>query len=223
MDKGVTFLRDHRYHKNANAVFRMSQEDFEASDFESEKWILKLEKFINRHRTEQLPRLQELKRYYLADNNIKYRPAKTDEFAADNRIASDFSRYITIFEQGYMLGKSLANTNASKLLQNTTIKSYIEQKLKEIQINKHLSMEEALAITASIAKGEPQRFEVVKRDPETDEIIEREVSEYSAGFKERNQALEHYYKINAAFIDKQKVEITEAPTFIDDISGEGDG
>ena len=83
-----------------------------------------------------------------------------------------------------------ANTNASKLLQNTTIKSYIEQKLKEIQINKHLSMEEALAITASIAKGEPQRFEVVKRDPETDEIIEREVSEYSAGFKERNQALE---------------------------------
>ena len=115
-----------------------------------------------------------------------------------------------------------ANTNASKLLQNTTIKSYIEQKLKEIQINKHLSMEEALAITASIAKGEPQRFEVVKRDPETDEIIEREVSEYSAGFKERNQALEHYYKINAAFIDKQKVEITEAPTFIDDISGEGD-
>lgn len=116
-----------------------------------------------------------------------------------------------------------ANTNASKLLQNTTIKSYIEQKLKEIQINKHLSMEEALAITASIAKGEPQRFEVVKRDPETDEIIEREVSEYSAGFKERNQALEHYYKINAAFIDKQKVEITEAPTFIDDISGEDDG
>ena len=116
-----------------------------------------------------------------------------------------------------------ANTNASKLLQNTTIKSYIDQKLKEIQINKHLSMEEALAITASIAKGEPQRFEVVKRDPETDEIIEREVSEYSAGFKERNQALEHYYKINAAFIDKQKVEITEAPTFIDDISGEGDG
>ena len=116
-----------------------------------------------------------------------------------------------------------ANTNASKLLQNTTIKSYIEQKLKEIQINKHLSMEEALAITASIAKGEPQRFEVVKRDPETDEIIEREVSEYSAGIKERNQALEHYYKINAAFIDKQKVEITEAPTFIDDISGEGDG
>lgn len=116
-----------------------------------------------------------------------------------------------------------ANTNASKLLQNTTIKSYIEQKIKEIQLNKHLSMEEALAITASIAKGEPQRFEVIKRDPFTNEVIEREISEYSAGFKERNQALEHYYKINAAFVDKQKVEVTEVPTFIDDIGSEDDG
>ncbi len=116
-----------------------------------------------------------------------------------------------------------ANTNASKLLQNTTIKSYIEQKIKEIQLNKHLSMEEALAITASIAKGEPQRFEVIKRDPITNEVVEREISEYSAGFKERNQALEHYYKINAAFVDKQKVEVTEVPTFIDDIGSEDDG
>ncbi|WP_279282198.1 terminase small subunit [Enterococcus gallinarum] len=116
-----------------------------------------------------------------------------------------------------------ANTNASKLLQNTTIKSYIEQKVKEIQVNKHLSMEEALAITASIAKGEPQRFEVIKRDPVTNEVIEREVNEYSAGFKERNQALEHYYKINAAFVDKQKVEVTEVPTFIDDIGSEENG
>lgn len=116
-----------------------------------------------------------------------------------------------------------ANTNASKLLQNTTIKSYIEQKIKEIQVNKHLSMEEALAITASIAKGEPQHFEVIKRDPITNEVVEREISEYSAGFKERNQALEHYYKINAAFVDKQKVEVTEVPTFIDDIGSEDDG
>ncbi|WP_321388684.1 terminase small subunit [uncultured Enterococcus sp.] len=115
------------------------------------------------------------------------------------------------------------NTNANKLLQNTAIKTYIEQKTRELQIEKHLSMEEALSITASIAKGEPQRFEVVKRDPETNEIIEHEISEYSAGFKERNQALEHFYKINAAFVDKQQIEVAEVPTFIDDISGVADG
>lgn len=113
-----------------------------------------------------------------------------------------------------------ANTNASKLLQNTTIKAYIDDKLREINIQKHLSMEEALAITASIAKGEPQRFENIKRDPETNEILSREINEFSAGFKERNQALEHYYKINAAFTENKKIEVSETPVFIDDLSDE---
>lgn len=109
--KNITFLRNHRYHKNANAIFRMAQEDFDSVEFDSETWISRLEKFINRHRNEQVPRLKELKRYSLSDNNIKYRPAKTDEFAADNRIASDFARYITIFEQGYMLGQPIQYKN----------------------------------------------------------------------------------------------------------------
>ncbi|TXX25140.1 phage portal protein, partial [Escherichia coli] len=80
-------------------------------------WISRLEKFINRHQNEQVPRLKELKRYSLSDNNIKYRPAKTDEFAADNRIASDFARYITIFEQGYMLGQPIQYKNNDDNLQ----------------------------------------------------------------------------------------------------------
>ena len=117
MQQDITFLRNHRYHKSANAVFRMAEEDFESIDFESENWIHRLEKYINRHRSEQLPRLQELKRYYLADNNIKYRAAKTDEYAADNRIASDFARYITIFEQGYMLGQPVQYKNDDDELQ----------------------------------------------------------------------------------------------------------
>lgn len=96
------------------------------------------------------------------------------------------------------------------------VSDYIKKRLMELHIEKHLSMEEALALTASIAKGEPQRFEVIKRDPETNEVLEHEVSEYSAGFKERNQALEHFYKINAAFIDKQEVEV-KSVTFVDDV------
>lgn len=60
-------------------------------------------------------------------------------------------------------------------------------------------MKEALAITA----GEPQSFVVRQRDPVTKEIITEEIHEYLLGFKERNQALEHFYKINAAFVDKQ--------------------
>jgi SPP1 family phage portal protein len=113
----VTFLRGGRYHEKANDVYRMAQEDFNAIDFESEIWITRLEKFVNRHKNEQVARLKELKRYALADNNIKYRPAKTDEYAADNRIASDFARYITIFEQGYMLGQPVQYKNEVAELQ----------------------------------------------------------------------------------------------------------
>ncbi|WP_206855044.1 terminase small subunit [Candidatus Enterococcus mangumiae] len=130
--------------------------------------------------------------------------------------------YQSALKAGYK--ENYAKNAQEKLVEKGgKVSEYIQDKLKEVQIKRHLSMEEALAITASIAKGEPQRFEVIKRDPLTNEILEREVSEYSAGFKERNQALEHYYKINAAFVDKQKVEITEIPTFIDDISSDEDG
>lgn len=174
VDKTVSFLSKHRYHKNANATFRMSQEDYSEIDFESKKWIKRLEKFVNRHRTEQLPRLQELKRYYLADNNIKYRPAKTDEFAADNRIASDFSRYITIFEQGYMLGQPVQYKNESDELQEQ-----IEEFIKEnneayhnVLIKTDLSIYgRAYELLTVGLKDEKAFVKLVKLDPEKTFVV----------------------------------------------------
>ena len=129
--------------------------------------------------------------------------------------------YQSALKAGYK--ENYAKNAQEKLVEKGgKVSEYIKNKLKEIQLERHLTMEEALAITASIAKGEPQRFEKVLRDPETNEIIEREVNEYSAGFKERNQALEHFYKINAAFIDKKQIEVTETPVFVDDL-GDDDG
>ena len=174
MDKTVTFLRDHRYHKNANAVFRMSQEDFDDVEFESEKWIDKLEKFINRHRTEQLPRLQELKRYYLADNNIKYRPAKTDEFAADNRIASDFSRYITIFEQGYMLGQPVQYKNENDELQQQIdeLNKRNNEAYHNVLIKTDLSIYGRAYELTTVGLDNDQAFvKVVKLDPEKTFVV----------------------------------------------------
>lgn len=110
----TTFLGKTRFSSQANEVFRFATDEFETLDLESEKFIERLQKLIEKHKTHQLPRLKELKRYYLADNNIKYREDKTDEDAADNRIASDFARYITIFEQGYMLGKQVEYKNENE-------------------------------------------------------------------------------------------------------------
>ena len=121
----VKFLSKTRFNPRSNDQIIMLTEDYEAIDFASQKWIEQLKRYINTHKL-QVARLKELKRYYLGDNNIKYRPDKTDEFAADNRISSDFAKYITIFEQGYMLGNPVKYTNEDKTLQEL-IDAFSEQ------------------------------------------------------------------------------------------------
>lgn len=104
----VDFLSKTRFGPQANIQFKMSADDFAAMiDLGSDAFIQKVGDFIASFQTEQLPRLKELKRYYLADNNIKYRETDRDSDRADNRIASDWAKYITVFMQGYMLGNPI--------------------------------------------------------------------------------------------------------------------
>lgn len=115
----VKFLRGQRFNDDANDTFRMTTEDFAALDFESEAFAEILENFINEHRSKQVPRLEELKRYYNANNNIKYRETDKDEFEPDNRIASDFAKFITTFKQGELLGKPIEyENNSDDLMEN---------------------------------------------------------------------------------------------------------
>lgn len=113
----MKFLKGRRFDESANRQFMMTIEDFETIEFESQKWIARLKNFVGTHRAEQLDRLKELKRYYLADNNIKYREEKSDKYSADNRIASDWAKYITVFEQGYMLGNPVEYKNENAEIQ----------------------------------------------------------------------------------------------------------
>ena len=122
----MKFLKGRRFDENANRQFMMTIEDFETIEFESQKWIERLKNFVGAHRVEQLDRLKELKRYYLADNNIKYREEKSDPYSADNRIASDWAKYIAIFEQGYMLGNPVEYKN-----ENAEIQKLIDQFSKQ--------------------------------------------------------------------------------------------
>ena len=50
--------------------------------------------------------------------------------------------------------KKYANTNASKLLQNTTIKSYIDERLKELDNKAIAKQEEVLQYLTSVMRGE---------------------------------------------------------------------
>ena len=128
----MKFLKGRRFDESANRQFMMTIEDFETIEFESQKWIARLKNFVGTHRAEQLDRLKELKRYYLADNNIKHRDEKSDKYSADNRIASDWAKYITVFEQGYMLGNPVEYKN-----ENAEIQALIDNFSKQNNEQEH--------------------------------------------------------------------------------------
>lgn len=112
------FLNSTRFNQYANDVFKMSADEFESiDDLSGQRFTDRLHDFINTFLRNQLPRLQELKRYYLADNNIKRRDVGRDKNRADNRIASDWAKYITVFMQGYMLGNPIQYNSDDKLLE----------------------------------------------------------------------------------------------------------
>lgn len=117
MQKDVNFLGGQRFDKEANKIYKVPVDKLPKKeylntgtdkieshvDFESEEFRKVLIDFINHHKEKQVPRLEELKRYYMADNNIKYRADKSPN-RADNRIASDYAAFIVEFKQGVLLG-----------------------------------------------------------------------------------------------------------------------
>lgn len=112
-------LNGSRFDSEANKVYKVpvnklpkrlmtyadgSQE--EVINFENEDVFKMIVKFIKHHQEKQVPRLQELKRYSLAQNNIKFTEDKSSD-RADNKIANDWGRFIVNFKKGVILGNPL--------------------------------------------------------------------------------------------------------------------
>lgn len=123
MEESINLLGKERFDKEANLIYRVpvdmlpkikmldksTEKVEEVIDFEHEDMQKLIIEFIDHHKTKQVPRLKQLKRYMLADNNIKYRPNKPDG-RSDNRISSDFANFIVSFKLGVLLGNPLKYT-----------------------------------------------------------------------------------------------------------------
>ena len=190
----MEFLKGRRFDENANRQFMMTIEDFEAIEFESQKWIARLKNFVGTHRAEQLDRLKELKRYYLADNNIKHRDEKSDKYSADNRIASDWAKYITVFEQGYMLGNPVEYKN-----ENAEIQALIDNFSKQNNEQEHnVAIKTDLAIYGrayellNTFKDEDESVwvKLYRMNPEQTFVI------YDDSYEQRSLMAVNYYSIS---------------------------
>ncbi|NBA63301.1 phage portal protein [Enterococcus mundtii] len=120
MEQNIQLLSGKRFDDEANLIYKVpvnqlpkremlnqrTSEVEQVIDFEHEDVWKMIVEFIKHHRAKQVPRLQELKRYMLGDNNINYRPDKP-EVRSDNRIASGFADFIVSFKLGVLLGNPL--------------------------------------------------------------------------------------------------------------------
>lgn len=113
--------------------------------------------------------------------------------------------------------KNKANTNATKLLQNTTIKNYIKKRIEQAQEESLMSVTEALAISASIARGEPQQAYSKRYDHLTDEVDRETTYTITPDFEERQRSIDHILKVHGAYLDRKEINATITPEFIDSI------
>lgn len=87
-----------------------------------------------------------------------------------------------------------ANTNASKLLQNTTISDYIKNRLKELEDEKIMDLKEALELTTSIARREVQKGYSKTVDKISGEVTKEIEYEFTPTIEESQKSLEHLLK-----------------------------
>jgi phage terminase small subunit len=97
------------------------------------------------------------------------------------------------------------NTNASKLLQNTTIKAYIDERLKQIEDDRIASAAEVLKYLTSVLRGESQS-EIVVVEGVGDGCSEARRIKKEPEEKDRLKAAELLGKRYRLFTDKLDID-----------------
>ena len=106
-----------------------------------------------------------------------------------------------------------ANTNTSKLLKNTTIKSYIDERMKLLESETIANQQEVLTYLTSVMRGE-----------HTEQILRGEGEGYQSpidievGAKDRIKAAELLGKRHGLWTEKREIEHKGEVAFVDDIS-----
>lgn len=115
--------------------------------------------------------------------------------------------------------KKYANTNASKLLQNTTIKKYIDERLEILDSEKIADQKEVLQYLSAVMRGEHKEKTLISIGESGQDIVDIDV-----GAKDRLKAAELLGKRYKLFTDKVEVDANiETVVFVDDIGSDLDG
>ena len=92
-----------RFHRESRMRYRVNSID----DLITDNYKLLIE-YIEHHKKRQKPRIQELYDYAEGNNHsISQEQRRSDADMADNRIVHNFGKSISVFKQGYLVGKPI--------------------------------------------------------------------------------------------------------------------
>ena len=151
---------------------------------------------------------------------------KQKKFADEYIISGNATK--SAIEAGY--SKKTAESIGSRLLRNVKVSEYISKRVQEVFEERAMSVAEALAISASIARGEIQQGQTKKNvkvyvgDQVEEETVTETEYQFTPTIEERQRSLDHILKVNGAYLDRKEIDVTGMVQFIDDIGiGDDDG
>lgn len=106
-----------------------------------------------------------------------------------------------------------ARVTAAKMLTNANISKYIKERTQALFEERSMSVAEALAIAASIARGEVQKGRNKTIDEQTQEVVKDVSYEYTPSIEERQRSIDHILKVNGAYIDKKEIDLQGTVVF----------
>lgn len=150
---------------------------------------------------------------------------KQKKFADEYIISGNATK--SAIEAGY--SKKTAESIGSRLLRNVKVSEYISKRTQEVFEERAMSVAEALAISASIARGEIQQGQTKKSvkvyvgDQVEEETVTETEYQFTPTIEERQRSLDHILKVNGSYLDRKEIDVTGMVQFIDDIGIGDDG
>lgn len=103
------------------------------------------------------------------------------------------------------------------MLKKVEISEYIKKRTEEQFNERSMSIAEALAISASIARGEPQKRYSKKVIKSNGEELEEVVSgEYTPCIEDRQRSIDHILKVSGAYLDRKEIDVTGSVVFMNE-------
>lgn len=104
-----------------------------------------------------------------------------------------------------------------RLLKNVEISEYIKKRTEELFDERSMTIAEALAISASIARGEVQQG-YSKKTVKTnggEEVVES-TYEFTPSIEERQRSVDHILKVSGAYLDRKEIDIQGSVVFMNE-------